>query len=142
MKYLLSIMALGVALSSTAFAASDEAQQGRPSKADREACKAQMKEKAEKRFQEQDANKDGQLSFDEFIANHQKRMKEHFERIDENKDGQLTKEELQAGRKDMFKRMKERGPKGERQGRRGGCDMPPPPPGEGDMPPPPAPDEE
>lgn len=46
----------------------------------------------EKIFSEQDANGDGAVSKDEFVAHSTKR----FEEMDANKDGKVTKEEIKA----------------------------------------------
>ena len=46
----------------------------------------------EKMFAEQDANSDGSISKDEFVAHSTKR----FEGMDGNKDGKVTKEEITA----------------------------------------------
>ena len=74
-----------------------------------------------------DANKDGAVSRDEFLAAHGK----HFDMMDANHDGKLSKEERQAAREKMHAMGGKRG-----GGMRGDHKM-----GEhpmGDMPPPPA----
>ena len=48
--------------------------------------------KMEKMFADQDANGDGKVSKDEFVAHATKR----FEEMDSDKDGGLTKEEIKA----------------------------------------------
>ena len=48
----------------------------------------------EDRFNSMDANKDGNISYDEYEAAYQKSIKRSFERRDQNKDGALSKEEF------------------------------------------------
>lgn len=50
-----------------------------------------------------DANKDGKISHDEFMAESQKRSEEHFKRMDTNGDGFVD----QAERKAAFDSMRE-----------------------------------
>ena len=71
-----------------------------------------------------DANKDGTVTRDEFLAAAGK----HFDMMDANKDGKLTKEERQAGHQKMRGMMggKRVGPGGHAGHDMG--DMPPPPP--------------
>jgi hypothetical protein len=57
---------------------------------------AGMKARFEKRFQEADANNDGQLSLDEVQANMPK-LADRFSTLDKDKNGTLSKEELAAG---------------------------------------------
>jgi hypothetical protein len=52
-----------------------------------------------------DANKDGAVSKDEFVAAHDR----HFDQVDANKDGQLTAEERRAARTAMRERMRQPG---------------------------------
>lgn len=71
-----------------------------------------------------DANKDGAVSRDEFMAG----ATRHFDMMDANKDGKLTKAERQAAHQKMRGKMG-----GKRGGQAGhgdhaGHDMPPPPP--------------
>lgn len=49
-------------------------------------------QKMDKMFTEQDANGDGKISKDEFVAHATKR----FEEMDSNKDSNVTKEEIKA----------------------------------------------
>ena len=55
-------------------------------------------------FEMQDANKDGVVSEDEFLA----KAKEKFSMIDTDKDGKITKEELEARHAEMKKKFEER----------------------------------
>lgn len=77
-----------------------------------------------------DANKDGAISKDEFLAAHAK----HFDQADANKDGKLTPEERKAAHEKMRAMMgKMRGGhdghgEHEGHGKRGGMMPPPPPP--------------
>ena len=50
------------------------------------------KHRGERMFEEQDANKDGAITEDEFVAF----MKKKFVETDGNKDGKVTKEEAKA----------------------------------------------
>ncbi len=50
-------------------------------------------------FEEADANKDGSISLEEFLARHQAKFKE----IDANNDGKLTQEEFQTYSENMKK---------------------------------------
>ena len=49
-----------------------------------------------------DANKDGAVSKDEFLAAHDR----HFDQVDANKDGQLTPAERRTARTAMMERMR------------------------------------
>ena len=75
-----------------------------------------------KMFEQQDTNKDGVISEEEFVA----RAKEHFALMDANKDGKITKEESEAAMAQMREKMKER--REEMRSQRGTDDTPPPPP--------------
>lgn len=87
---------------------------------------------AEEIFQKMDANSDGTVSKEEFLAFHEARAKDagregapkdmlekRFTALDTDKDGKLTKEEFQAGGP--------RRPHG-KHGAEGGAAVPPPPP--------------
>ena len=52
-----------------------------------------------------DANKDGAVSKDEFLAAHDA----HFNQVDANKDGQLSAQERRAARTAMMQRMRQPG---------------------------------
>jgi Ca2+-binding EF-hand superfamily protein len=52
--------------------------------------------RAMKKMQESDKNKDGMISREE--AKNMPRLEKNFDAIDTNKDGQLTKEEMEAFR--------------------------------------------
>ena len=60
------------------------------------------------RFAKTDANSDGALSKDEFVASHVERAGKMFDRIDANKDGKVTQDEMKAGHEKMREKMKER----------------------------------
>jgi Ca2+-binding EF-hand superfamily protein len=68
-----------------------------------------------------DANKDGAISRDEFVAAHLK----HFETADTNKDGSVTPEERKAAMQKMHEHMKQM--KGKMGAMRHGNPPPPPP---------------
>jgi len=59
----------------------------------------------EDRFNSMDANKDGNISYDEYEASYQKSIKNSFERRDQNRDGALSKDEFMP-------KMRQAGPKG------------------------------
>ena len=71
-----------------------------------------------------DANKDGAVSRDEFLAGHAK----HFDMADANKDGKLSPEERKAAHEKMREHMSGMMGKGHMGGMHGGHDAPPPPP--------------
>jgi Ca2+-binding EF-hand superfamily protein len=73
-----------------------------------------------KMFEKQDANGDGVISEDEFLA----RAREHFATMDANKDGKVTKEESEAAFAKMREKMKEH--REEMRKKHGGEEPPPP----------------
>ena len=56
-----------------------------------------------------DTNQDGRISFDEFRAAGEKRMKKHFERMDANGDGFIDQAEKQAMHEKWGEKRKVRG---------------------------------
>ena len=81
-------------------------------------------------FESMDANKDGKVTQDEYVAAMQAAMadglKRRFEAMDTDKNGSLSKDELQKARESMMMR----GPRGSRPegGERGSRPNPPPKP--------------
>lgn len=66
----------------------------------------------EKRFESMDADKNGSVSQDEFLAGAKKR----HEMMDTNKDGTISKEEMQARREKMKERWQDRKGRGGMEG--------------------------
>lgn len=62
-----------------------------------------------KMFEAMDANGDGMVSKDEFVASHMKR----FEKMDANTDGNVSKEEIEAYRAAKREKMQEMKQKGQ-----------------------------
>ncbi len=71
--------------------------------------KAEIESKRTAKFDEFDANKDGQLSADEFNALHedrkQKRMEARFAKFDEDNNSTISAEEFGSRTDDMFERF-------------------------------------
>jgi hypothetical protein len=65
-------------------------------------------ERADRMWQELDADKDGRLSKAEADAGKRGHLAEHFSSIDSNQDGFLTREEMQAKRATMRSQMREK----------------------------------
>lgn len=61
------------------------------------------KDRGVKMFEEADANKDGVLSKEEFLARHEKK----FAEIDANGDGSISKDEMEARHAEWREKMKE-----------------------------------
>jgi hypothetical protein len=72
----------------------------------------------EKMYEALDANKDGKVSLEEFLAPHNTR----FTEIDTNKDGFLSQEEMKTHHDAMREKWKEK--RGEMKDKRGGADKP------------------
>ena len=53
----------------------------------------------EDRYKAMDANKDGTISYDEYMTTHEKSIKASFKRRDKNGDGVITKDEFISKRK-------------------------------------------
>lgn len=75
---------------------------------DREARKAQLRERAEARFAASDTNRDGRISLAEFQDASDRKLAERFQTLDANHDGQLTPQEMQAAREQRREHMGER----------------------------------
>lgn len=70
--------------------------------------RAMMETRAKASFDEADANKDGGLDMEEFLARHRKK----FVEIDGDKDGKLTPDEMKTYGAEMYGKMRERRPGG------------------------------
>lgn len=66
------------------------------------------KERGAKMFEEADLNKDGELTKEEMLGAHQKRLDKMFTDLDTDKNGTLSKPELEKGRTKMREALKER----------------------------------
>lgn len=53
----------------------------------------------ESRFDNIDANKDGKISYDEYLGSYEKSIKKSFEKRDRNSDGILTMDEFMCTKK-------------------------------------------
>lgn len=62
----------------------------------------------EKRFSVTDANRDGKVSYDEFINDSMARAEQQFRRLDANGDGYISRDEFMAPREKMPKRLDNR----------------------------------
>ena len=75
-------------------------------------------------FSDADADGDGNISWDEFKANHEDMLKQKFEKLDADGDGKVTKEELAAYKAKkaemMEKKHEHKGEKGEKKGEKKG----------------------
>lgn len=72
--------------------------------------KAQMQAKAQERFQMQDTNRDGKLSYAELQNN--PKYRERFEKADLNKDGGLSQDEIKQTHQQNRQQRQERRTKG------------------------------
>lgn len=72
-------------------------------------------------FEMQDANKDGVVTEDEFVANAKKR----FAELDTDKNGKVTKEEMDARRDEMKKKWEARREEMKAKREAGKADAPP-----------------
>jgi hypothetical protein len=104
---ILSAVLCGVMVATSVCAEGDAEGDGRRGRGPREG-------RGRHRFQEMDTNQDQQITFEEFKAFHEKRMKEMFEKRDANGDGVLSQEDFQKMRE---RRKAEGGPR-RRHGRR------------------------
>ena len=64
--------------------------------------------KGEKAFKMMDANSDGKVTKEEFLAAAQKRAEERFAKLDKENKGYLTKEDFTAAREKTRERSKNR----------------------------------
>ena len=60
---------------------------------------ARREERRKNHFEHMDANKDGKVSKDEFLASSQQRAQRKFDRMDGDNDGQLSSDELGSHKK-------------------------------------------